>query len=56
MHLTPDKDGKNATWKEVDDGPHDGKFLSVLVISGYVMFAVYFIPMIIRPIDFLNNF
>ena len=38
-------------WTGVDNYP-----FSYLVLAGTIMLSIYLVPMILRPIDFLNNF
>ena len=38
-------------WTKVDNFP-----FSYLVLAGTIMLSIYLVPMILRPIDFLNNF
>ena len=38
-------------WTPVDNYP-----FSYLVLAGTIMLSIYLVPMILRPIDFLNNF
>ena len=33
----------------------DDTHFSILTLAGYIMLAIYFVPMILRPIDFLKN-
>jgi hypothetical protein len=46
--------GTDAHWDNADPNEFPPKF-SLLTISGVVMLAIYFIPMILRPLDFLFN-
>ena len=34
----------------------ENRYLSWLVVAGVIMLSIYVVPMILRPIDFLNNF
>ena len=49
-------DVKHEVWRDVKD-IHGNPIthFSILTLSGVIMLCVYFLPMILRPIDFLNN-